>query len=105
MKGLKQQTDDDSDDEEEDFRFTSANQKARASNWLKNLNLDDGQFCDAYTENGKKSSFICGNVREYQNASGITYQGFREMRVDMIDIDEDYQKVKNISKSLMQQVT
>lgn len=64
MKGKGKLKFGEEEEEEEDFKFTVINHKYRATSWLKNLSLDDGQFCDSYDKEGKLNLFICGNIRE-----------------------------------------
>lgn len=81
--------------EEEAFKIQTINHKDRAQTWLKNLQFDDGQFCDGMNEKGEYTLQVCGNMREF-TSDGVDdqYPGYKQMRVDLIDLDENYQANK-----------
>ena len=81
--------------EEEAFKIQTINHKDRAQTWLKKLQFDDGQFCDGMNEKGEYTLQVCGNMREF-TSDGVDdqYPGYKQMRVYLIDLDENYQANK-----------
>lgn len=78
------------DAESDDFYFSSSNQKCRASQWLKNLAIDDGQFCNARDDRNQFSLFISGNIRENVAGMNEDYSGYKTMNIDLIDLDQEF---------------
>lgn len=102
MKGDKREIGFDADEEEDEtFKFSSATHKSRASQWLKNLSIDDGQFCNAYDENNKLRLFVCGNIREFQGNNQYANSGYNEMRIDLVDIDEEFRLTTKVGQGLI----
>jgi hypothetical protein len=50
LKGTTIEEGNKTESDRDQFYFSSSNQKCRAASWLKNLTLEDGQFCSAYDE-------------------------------------------------------